>query len=458
MEKILFDDIDNLIILINRASPEVAAGLLSRLDALKLSQEDKLPFAKLIEAARGKIGSYHGDICRIPGINRLFFEPFDSLFENSDINGILPGSVDRVNLAKIWEVVSTEIASDFYNEVKPKTKAAILEHNMGMARQYVATLRDKTVESILAKKDEYIFHKVDASIPKEQALRFASLLRVERLARKNNISLDVDIALVNDLSFKNYVNFLIDLDNRDLNLSSEYIVVLMANSTRPWSVLRLIKTAFKDINDRKLALTAYDLIGKRLFAKMRRLIDVFNDARTNNNFDGFSLAQVVEVYNQYNHGLSRENILSEGGPWKETLLELRKISSSVFNDICQRAKGNLENCLPLDRVKYKGAGNLDLPRTNHEVNFNKVNIANNYINFVNETRLYAPLAGFGAPREAALKDVMRHSDSLKSGMLFLARQQDRGKYYDQWVKATYDVTKAIDGETSAKLFSKQVAA
>ena len=84
--------------------------------------------------------------------------------------------------------------------------------------------------------------------------------------------------------------------------ASDFLLLLMGNSHKPWSVLRIIKSAVVDMNDRKLAVTAYNIIGVRLIALLERKVEHINNLRKSNDFDGHEAALLIEDYNQMSVG------------------------------------------------------------------------------------------------------------------------------------------------------------
>lgn len=445
--------------MIMRASPAVAANLLKRLEQIRESDGARLPFDELIELAREKTQDYKGKIERCPSVSRIFFTPFESLFED-EANGIvnLPGSFDRAQLKKIWEVISTKIANQAFETIVPKLKAAIMMDDKRAMRNLSRKLREVAFDEICELEDKLILHNLDNSIPKTSAVRFVNLLAIEYEALKREISIEVDIADVNDAEIREYVQFLTILDKRDLNLAADFMLCLMGNSKKPWQAMRVIKAAVVGISDRKLAATAYSVLGDRLLAMMGNHVDAFAALRKANKIDGKAMALAVEEYNLISIGIERCNILIDGGPWMIRLKEHRARAAQLFHEFCERAEETLSNAFPLDKGRIKGVGAFDIPRCYADLSDEKVELAMEFAVFIRESRLFAPNAGFGAARETAHRNMLRHCDGLKNGLIAIVKHEDRGKFFDKWADIVVEVVAIIDDASAAKSLERKIAA
>lgn len=451
-----FDKIKEMIL---RANPSVAASLLARLEQMQISGKVNFPIDDLMEIARQKTQEFDGDIERIPSASRMFFAPFESLFEDN-LNGemTLPGSFDRSVLKTIWNVISENIAKTYFDNLVPKLKAALACNDMRSAKHLARKLREIAFGEICETENKQILHAIDNSISKESAIRFVNLLAVEHEARSRDISIEIDVGDINDAEIREYVNFLTILDERDLNLAADFMLCLMGNTKKPWAVLRIIKSAVLGINDRKLAATAYSVVGDRLLAMMRRRADAFSRLRKSIKISGVALAEEIENYNQISIGIERSNILVDGGPWMIRLKENRSKAAQMFNEFCERAENSISNAFPLDRGRIKGVGAFDIPRCQADLNMEKVELAIEFGIFIRETRLFAPNAGFGAARESAHKLMLRHCDNLKSGMIAIMGHEDRGKYFDKWADIAVEIVAIIEDEAAAKSLERKFAA
>ncbi len=451
-----FEKIKEMIL---RANPSVAANLLARLEQMQLSENLKFPIDDLISLARQKTIEHDLEAGRIPSPSRMFFTPFESLFEDiKDGEMQLPGSFDRSALRKIWEVISQKIAKEYFDNLVPKLKAALIINDMRTAKHLAKKLREIAFGEICETENKRILHVLDNSISEESAIRFVNLLAVEHEARIRDISLEVDVGEINDAEIREYVNLLTILDERDLFLAADFMLCLMGNTQKPWQVLRIIKSAVLGINDRKLAATAYSVVGDRLLAMMRRRADAFSRLRKSNKISGIALAEEIENYNQISMGIERSNILVDGGPWMIRLKENRSKAAQMFNEFCERAESAISNALPLDRGRIKGVGAFDIPRCQSDLNMEKVELAMELGIFIRQTRLFAPNAGFGAARESTHKVMLRHCDNLKSGMIAIMGHEDRGKYFDKWADVAIEIIAIVEDEAAAKSLERKIAA
>jgi hypothetical protein len=445
--------------LIKRATPKTAALLLAQLEKMANENSFGLGIAELIFLARNRAIEFDGEIERNPNISRHFFSPFEAIFE-SDVTsfGLLPGSFDRSQLALIWNVLSEEIDKEYFAQQEGKIKTAFICNDNYAINEICAKMRNHVYNKLIESNNPQILHDYDNKISRDIAQRFTSLLRVEIEASKRNIDILADVSIMSDAELREYSQFMTYLDQHDINMASDFLLVLMGNSKKPWQVLRLIKTAVIGMTDLKLSVTAYNIIGIRLLAILDRKIHNFTEMSKSNDLDGSELAKMVEDYNQMSVGLERCDLMIEGGPWLSKLRNVRANAAQSFNKTCENAYKAIDNAFPLVRVKLKGFGMMDVPKTSNEMVEDKLYIALELSKFIRDVRLYAPNAGFGGARDSVHKELLRHCDTLKNGLFALQKGEEAGRFFGNWSQAAIELVAIVDDSAAAKSLGRKLAA
>lgn len=458
-----------LMALLGLLPPPIAAALIPEFESKKISGNNKLPLDEILAILRARasfaieepkpliVNEPKEEIYRGPSLSRLFFEPFEALFEDENIKA-LPGSFPRKILSKIWDAISEKIEPEKLGGFDKSVKTAMLRADSYGAKAHAARLRDLVIELLDEFNNPQIISQWTKEVSPQQAERFFNLLKVEGLARSQHLNVDLDLDETSVSPESAYTKLFIDLEEIKIEWAAEFALLLMANSRKPWQVVRFFKVLVKGTNDRKLSMTAFNVVGQRIFGMLNRFLDEIHLTQSQDDFDGSELAQKVEAYNKLNHGLDREGIMTTDGPWRNELKIIRGRAGQMFNDLCEKAEKETRNAYPVDKTKLKGAGTLDVPRTNIEPNRSKIHTALNFIKFIMEARLFAPLAGFSGARDNAQKAILRHSDAVKNGLVTLKGLEETGKFHEKWVEAAIDLTRGIEDNDAAKSFARRIAA
>lgn len=450
--------IDHIKTLISRASPEVAANLFAHLESLRKSKPDKLPFDELLTLAREKIANYHAPIERSPTVSRMFFKPFEPLFEDFEPNQqALPGSFKRDQLGKIWNVIENNFKTGEFEEIYSKASVANISHDYVTAERYISRLRNLTLMAFEAIGPE-AFHAFDKSISPENSSRLYRLLQILKIASEYNVSMEIDVEHLSDADLKPYSDLIRILDTKDLHLAADFLLCLMGNTQKPWQVLRIIYTGVVGANDNKLAVSAYGVVGERLLALMARQIKPLSLYPKMIEIDSAKMVYETDAYAQISKGFERSNLLVNGGPWRKKLNEIRNQAGTAFNEICEKAVFTVTNCFALDKGRIKGVGAMEIPRCFKELDMQKIKLSLEYASFIRDTRLLAPNAGFSGARDQAHKELLRHCDQLKNGMIAIKSHEDRGKFYADWSKWAIELVSIIDDASAAKSLQRRIAA
>lgn len=183
-----------LVSLIERSSPQIAAKTMFHLDELNRSGKlDPQSVEELKNIARPKIGVNNSDVERYASTNRMFFEPFTLLFENKVHDELLPGSFPREKLSLIWKSISENVIKDEIASFESEMSIAIEEQDTFKSEKIIAQIREAVIDKIEISKDFGLLAKFNNQISKADAIRFYGLLKLEQAARDNNINLAMDI-------------------------------------------------------------------------------------------------------------------------------------------------------------------------------------------------------------------------------------------------------------------------
>ncbi|KAF0117223.1 MAG: hypothetical protein FD163_2050 [Hyphomonadaceae bacterium] len=443
--------------LLARLPANISAALIPEFETMRAGGAKHLPFDEIIELLEKNCIVQEAEVKFQPSLSRAFFEPFEALFENADTK-LLPGSIDRKILTNIWVAISSKIDPMRLDEIETKHSNAILRNDLTSRSQCGAMVRDECLGLQEVADDPEILSEWDSAISKVQSVRFYNLLKVENKAREHHLCVDLDLDVETSSPESVYTDFFKALEDENVNWAADFALLLMANSAKPWHVMRFFKSLAKGTNDRKLSLTALNTVGERLLATLDRMLDEINARKSTGDFDGVELAAQIEEYNKLNHGLEREEIMARDGPWRNKLKIIRGKAGKLFADCCENAETAVIAAYVLDRTKVKGAGTMDIPRTSSEPNMAKVQTALNFASFITAVRLFAPLAGFSGAHEKTYKVILRHSDLVRNGLITLKQLEDGGKFYEQWVDIAEQLTAEIDDKDAAKSFRRQIAA
>lgn len=443
--------------LLDVVSPSAAVDLVRQFEAMRLKGELDIEIDRLIEPIRAKLQGFEGEIKRMPGIDRLFFEPISPLLESGDDKNLIPGSFPRQYLARIWKIIESDLGKECLSLLEPKINESVLSNNYLLSHQLANILR-KTVLTNLKQYGKYGLSQFDKSIPEAISERFYNLLILEERATEAKISIFTDIDLVHPNSQGQFLSLLKKLEKEDQNLAAEYMLIMMATSKKPWHVFRFFKEITSMPNDIKLSVSVFETIGTRLFKILERIISDFEISFKSEKFDGKKLSGQVEIYNQINQGIERESILSPAGPWRKILNKIRSNASIIFNEICEKALEETLRAFPTSKQMVKGSGMLELCLTNTEIPEAKIQKSFEFVKFIKHVRLFAPLAGIGATRDKIEKKLIAHLETCQQGLIIEMKNEDLGRHFNLWVDRVAELTKFIDDETASRAFKKRISA
>lgn len=458
------DKLAEVAALLEKTSPELAARLVALFERVKVKGDPSIPSDALLKAVRESGIGLPQHMTRLPGFDRLFYEPFESLFQSPVPDARhLPGSLPRAGLKTVWELLTTEIAAEAHARLDPLVRAAILRGANQVARGHACEFRAALAAAFrqpqtLERWTDLIRRSGEDAGPQSVAARMPALLMAEHAARSDLAQVagagrDLPDGLVRGLG-----ETLREVEADSAAAALELVLLAMSRCARPWQVLRVLTVASRDVTDRKLALTEFQLIGDRLIAMGGADFDLFAAAAAGQPFDPGTLVTAVEQFGNLVAGFLRQDVLSPDGPWRRDLQKLQSDASERLEAVCRRAATLTEQALPVDRVRLKNVGLVDRPRTHQELRMDRVEQLPGYYTFLRDVRLFAGAAGFSGARERAVREIDQHLNTVRDALLAARGADGRGAAFDQWVRVMAQLVEAFESGDAARTFERRMAA
>lgn len=454
--------IQELTALMASAPPQTAARLLAMFERMKVKGSSIIPGNDLITAMRNagmtKASGAAGTAVRMPSFERLFFEPFENLFESGLLERLLPGSLPRAGLKEVWLLVAGLFVPDELVELEPHATSAILCGDIDKARDFALQLRTSLLANLTGFPNEAIAKH--AKTPEAHILlsRLVPLLVAEACGREIWASAFGRKGELSDHGVATLCANVRFLEDQNPDAARELLLLTMSTLPRPCEALRVLNMASYGVDDRRLDITEFAVIGRRIIAIAARAAGMIEEAAQTGKYDGILLATAVERYNQNLNGLEREAHLASDGPWRRAILEIRGRVGNRLETICQRATHSLETALPVERIqRYSLAWTFE-PRLNVELDPAQIELAVQGLAFITSVRLFAPLAGFGAPRDKSAKHASAYLDNVSEALLRLSRATSKPANLERWVQATASLVEAYEGVKAAHIFERRATA
>jgi hypothetical protein len=461
------EQIEEITGLLQKAPPETAARLLRLFERVKMKGAQAIPAVDLLLAMRESGVAKQASVARLPGPDRLYFEPFDKLIESTGGQPLLPGGIDRAALAGAWTVVADRIIPDEVDEHEPHIRAAVLRGEMGVARYLAARLRSETLAALDEVADQGAIARLvgpeltgalrDCTVAFLQ--RLPDLLCAEHRARASLANPLNALGDVSDQTVESLVMLCRKLEDERPAAAAELMLLTMARLPRPWQAFRMPVRASHHVDDFKLSLTEFEVAGRRMLTLIARELESIEAAAGSRM--GFDAAVTVEAVRQFGRlaqGFEHELPMGPVGPWRKELTSLKARAANRLETLCRASVPRLEAALPMDRTRVKGAGYRDLPRMGAPPPPEKVTTAASHLTFLCETRLHAGKAGYGAARDQSATAASRHLTLVSECLLDLRKNPDKGPHFQAWIDATRRLVQALEGEEAATLFARRAAA
>jgi hypothetical protein len=462
MTELTPEKIKELTALMASAPPATAARMLAMFERVKVKGSAVIPsrdlLAALREAGVPQFASQDMGVVRLPSFERLFFQPFENLFENGALDALLPGSIPRAGLKETWSLIAGHFMPEEVAEIAPLGTHAILNGDMSSAYELASGLRASLLATLKGFRSDAIGRPATTEDCRAVLVRLVPLLQAQAIGTdiwamaygaKGELS-DQGIA-----SLSTHVRMLED-ENPDA--ARELLLLTMATLPRPYEALRILNKVSLGVDDRKLDMTEFAVIGRRVIAIAAREATVIEAAWADGQFDGKELAAIVERYNQSLHGLEREMRLATDGPWRQAVVTIRGRVGNRLELMCQRTSQCLETALPVQRLQRHTITWTYEPRLDAPIDQAKVDHALRHLDFVTAARLFAPLAGFGAPREMAAKHAINHMTTVCDAILKMLRLPNKSPHLQAWVKASIAILEASEGAEAARVFERRTRA
>lgn len=456
------DKIAALKALLLSTPPATAGKLWALLERMKVQGVQSIPTGELLDAMREAgipysfaTGNAH---TRVLSFDRLFFEPFENLFENGPLHRLMPGSLPRIGLGPVWKLIIGQLAPDAYVDLEPLGTAASLRGDMTQAREYAEKMRSELLDNIQEISPERL--SALSKMPEASHIlgRLIPLLSAERVGRQIWTGVQSLRGDMHEQSIQRLAAVVKEAENENPQIATEILLLTMSALSKPYQALRVLQRVSRGVDDRKLDTTHYALIGRRVIALLRREGAVIEHAALGGTFDVDAVKAAIDRHNKLVHGMTRETILSQNGPWRQELNAICSQVGSRLEMICHAAVKALDLALPMVLVRKKNAGSLTEPRYGAPIDPIKVEVARCHMQFLVASRLLAPLAGFGGFRDNAARTCISQLDTICEGLVRVAREGETSPHFLDWINATSILINALDGPLPAKNFERRVTA
>jgi hypothetical protein len=395
---------------------------------------------------------------RVLGFDRLFWEPFDGLLQSGELRNLVPGSLPRKGLAHVWNIITTELASDAFADFDPLIREASLKGDLKEARKLASKYREAVLELIVDEADYRLANLGDTEESNFILNRLRPLLFAEKLNNELWTGAQSPYGDMHERSIDHLTRCVRAQEARDVKVAIELLLLTMSTLEKPYHVLRVVKKMLPSADDRTIDTTPYGILGRRILGLIKQQSTFIKAASQNGIFSVQHLTRAIDRHNQLVHGLMRSDMLDALGPWQRDLTELCADTGEILESICDVAVESLERALPRETVKKSKVGILVLPRVTAKIATEAVQIARCHLEFLTATRLLAPLAAFGGFRDKANESCADYLDFTAEALAQLTLEGDSSAYLDDWVWATTLLIAALDGSQPAQNFERRIAA
>ena len=395
---------------------------------------------------------------RVFGFDRLFWEPFDGLLQSGELDKLVPGSLPRQALAQVWQVITTELASDAFAEFDPLIREASLKKNLKEARKIASKYREAVLEIIADIADDRLANLGETEESSFILNRLRPLLFADKLSRELWTGAQSPYGDMHEQSIDHLAKCVCEQEVIDPKIAVELLLLTMSTLEKPFHVLRVIKKISPSAVDTKLNITQYAILGRRILGQIKQQGYFIKSASENGSFSVQHMTRAIDRFNNLVHGLTRSDWLDAHGPWQQELTDLCAETGETLSSICKMAVESLERALPRETVRKNKVGMIVQPRVTAKIAPKSVQIARCHLEFLTATRLLAPLAAFGGFRDRAYETCVDYLDFTAEALVQLITEGDDAAYLEDWVWATTLMIAALDGSKPAQNFERRIAA
>ncbi len=454
------DKIAALKALLLSTPPATAGKLWALLERMKVQGVQSIPTVELLGAMREAgipssfaTGKAH---TRVLSFDRLFFEPFENLFENGPLHRLMPGSLPRIGLGPVWKLIIGQLAPDAYVDLEPLGTAASLRGDMTQARDYAEKMRSELLDNIKDIPPERL--SALSKMPEASHVlgRLIPLLSAEKVGRQIWTGVQSLRGDMHEQSILRLATAVKEAESVNPQTATEILLLTMSILPKPFQALRVLQRVSRGVDDRKLDTTHYAIVGRRVIALLRREGSVIEHASIGGTFDVDAVKAAIDRHNKLVQGMTRDAIMAPSGPWRQELTAICGQVGSRLEMICHAAVKALDLALPMDMVRKKHAGMLTEPRYGSAIDPAKVEVARCHMQFLVASRLLAPLAGFGGFRDNASRTCAGQLDAICEGLVRVAREGETSPHFPDWINATSTLINALDGPLPAKNFERRI--
>jgi hypothetical protein len=446
------------------SAPAQAAGRLVELfERMNVKGSQVIPGSALIGALRdaGKITALSGgkENVRIPSFDRLFFEPFEKLFENGAVGDMRPGAIARSGLREAWQVILAHFVPPEFSQIKAKATEAILNGDLVSAR----VIAQQTRSDVLSKLKGLTPNDIAglAKSPDAQAflVRLAPLLLAQAAAKNYwHMIIGKDTPLHENLvgAICTQIRSLYPIDP---DAACECFLMTMSLLSDPSQALKVLNKLGQPGNgpDNKPSLQEADfaIVCRRFISIASHCAAMIEQATTASALEGATAATLVKQTLQTLQGLKRQALVAPDSELCTKLLEICQIADEHLITICTRATSYLENTLPVEPIKSYAQSSMNKPRLDVPLDMGRVQLTVQHLAFVSECQALGTLWHFGTARDRASKHAAGYLNDVCEHLLRAAHINGGHPNYQAWVECMVSLIQVAQGQRAADIFEQR---
>ncbi|GIU67603.1 hypothetical protein [Candidatus Phycosocius spiralis] len=395
---------------------------------------------------------------RIPGFDRLFWEPFSGLFASQELSNLVPGSLPRQGLAQVWHVISTQLANDVFTELDPLIRDASLKGDVKGAQNLANGYRDVVLERISDVSDEQL--AILGDTPESSLIldRLRPLLLANKLNNELWTGSQSRYGDMHENSIMHLTKCVRKQEAHDIKVGVELMLLNMSTLDKPFHILRVVKKLLPTFDDIKIDTTPYGLIGRRILGLIHQQSQLIWEEYNKTIFNAQRMINALNRHILLANGLSKSQLLNYLGPWQQELTEICSRTGQILEDICEGAVTALEQVLPRESVRKGKIATTILPRVSVKIDSEAVQVARSYLEFLSAIRHLANEAGIAVVSQKVIKSCADYLDFTADALVQLVYENNPSRYLDDYIWATTLLYSALDGNRAATGFERRIAA
>lgn len=445
------------------SAPDHAAGRLVELfERMNVKGSQVIPGGVLIGALRdaGKIHALTGGKknVRIPSFDRLFFEPFEGLFENGSVSTMRPGAIARSGLREAWQVILAHFVPAEFSQTKAKATESILKGDLFGAREMAQNMRATVLSKVKGLNPKDIAGLAKNEDAQAFLLRLVPLLLAQACARDTWARLLAKNEAQHESAVGALCGHVSTLFATNPAAASECLLITMSLLQDPSTALKVLNKLGRVANGTGPQEHDFNIACRRLHAIGSQNAALIERATAIGGFQGASAAAAIKAPLQILQGLKRQALSAQDSQLCNQIVESCQIADEHLIAICVRATTHLENTLPMEPVKSYAQASMNKPRLDMPPDMTRVQETVQHLAFVSEAQSLGTLWHFGMERERASKHAARYINDICEHLLRAAHISGGHENYQAWVGSLVSLIQVVQGPNAATVFEKRADA